>query len=90
VACRQLQLTQSHQNQDYRQADVDVVLSSRFGEQSDEEGDGGNGNGQWDGKTRWNHLPKVNVKAKRLGVIGNKLHDRIQKELNSYFPFPND
>jgi len=35
-------------------------------------------------------VPKVKVKAKQLGVIGSKLHDRIQKELDSYFPFPSD
>jgi len=67
---------------------VDVVLSSRSGEQSDEE-DGGN-NDQWDGKTSWDHLPKVKVRAEQLGVIGSKLHDYIQKELDLYFPFPSD
>jgi hypothetical protein len=55
---------------------VDVVLSSRSGEESDEE-DGGNNKDQWDGKTSWDHLPKVKVKAEQLGMIGNKLHDYI-------------
>lgn len=67
---------------------VNVVLLSHSGEQSDEEND--SDNGQWDGKTRWDHLPKVKVRAEQLGVIGNKLHDYIQKELNSYFPFHSD
>jgi hypothetical protein len=67
---------------------VNIVPSSRFGEQSDEDGCGGDG--QWDGKTQWDHMPKVKVKVEQLGVIGNKLHDRIQKELDLYFPFPND
>jgi hypothetical protein len=66
---------------------VDVVPSSHFGEQLDKEDDSGD-NGQWDGKTRWDHLPKVKVRAKQLGVIGNKSCDRIQKELDSYFLFP--
>ncbi len=60
--------------------------SSRSGEQSDSSGD----DSQWDGKTRWDHLPKVKVRAEQLGVIGNKLRDRIQKELNSYFLVLND
>jgi hypothetical protein len=51
---------------------VNIVPSSRSGEQSDEE-DGYGGDGQWDGKTRWAHLPKVKVRAKQLGVIGSKL-----------------
>jgi len=63
---------------------VNIVPSSRSGEQLDEE-DGYGGNGRWDGKTRWDHLPKVKVKAEQLGVIGNKLQDRI-----SYFPIPSD
>ncbi|CAK9223701.1 unnamed protein product [Sphagnum troendelagicum] len=37
---------------------IDVVLSSRSGERSNEE-DGGNNNNQRDGKTSWDHLPKV-------------------------------
>jgi len=68
---------------------VNIVPSSRSGEQSDEE-DGYGGDGRWDGKTRWDHLPKVKVRAEQLGVIGSKLRDRIQKELDSYFPFPSD
>ncbi len=68
---------------------INIVPSSRFGEQLDEE-DGYAGDGQWDGKTRWDHLPKVKVRAEQLGVIGSKLRDRIQKELDSYFPFPSD
>jgi hypothetical protein len=68
---------------------INIVPSSRFGEQLDEE-DGYGGDGQWDGKTRWDHLPKVKVRAEQLGVIGCKLRDRIQKELDSYFPFPSD
>jgi hypothetical protein len=68
---------------------VDVMPSSHFGEQLDEEDDSG-GENQWDGKTRRDHLPKVKVKAEQLGMIGNKLHDCIQKELDSYFPFLND
>jgi len=68
---------------------VDVVLSSRFGEQSDEENISGDDD-QWDGKTRWDHLPKVKVRTKQLGVIGSKLHNHTQKELTSYFPFPSD
>jgi hypothetical protein len=68
---------------------VDIVPSLCSGEQSNEE-DGVGGEGQWDGKTRWDHLPKVKVIAEQLGVINNKLCDRIQKELNLYFPFPND
>jgi len=68
---------------------VNLVPSSHFGEQSDEE-DGYGGDGQWDGKTRLDHVPKVKVRAEQLGVIGNKLRDRIQKELDSYFPFPSD
>jgi hypothetical protein len=39
---------------------IDVVPSSYFSEQSDEE-DGGNDNDQWDGKTHWDHLPRVKV-----------------------------
>jgi hypothetical protein len=39
--------------------------------------DGGGDDGQWDGKTRWDHLPKVKVRAKQLGIIGNNLRDRI-------------
>jgi hypothetical protein len=35
-------------------------------------------------------VPKVKVRAAQLGVIDNKLRDRIQKELDSYFPFPSD
>jgi hypothetical protein len=68
---------------------VNIVPSSRSGEQSDEE-DGYGGDGQWDGKTRWDHVPKVKVRAEQLGVIGNKLRNRIQKELDSYFPSPSD
>ncbi|CAM6070487.1 unnamed protein product [Sphagnum tenellum] len=68
---------------------VNTMLSSHFGEQSDEE-DRYGGDGQWDGKTRWDHVPKVKVRAQQLGVIGSKLRDRIQKELDSYFPFPID
>ncbi len=55
---------------------VNVVPSFHSGEQSDEE-DSSDGNGQWDGKTRWDHLPKVKVRAKQLGVVGSKLRDRI-------------
>jgi len=66
---------------------VDVVLSSCSGEESDEEDNGGD-DSQWDGKTHWDHLPKV--RAKQMGVIGSKLCDRIQKELDLYFPFPRD
>jgi hypothetical protein len=58
---------------------INIVPSSCFGEQSDEENDYG-GDGQWDGKTRWDHVPKVKVRAEELGVIGNKLCDHIQKE----------
>jgi len=65
------------------------VRQSRFGEQSDEE-DGYGGDGQWDGKTRWDHVPKVKVRAEQLGVISSKLCDRIHKELHSYFPFSSD
>jgi hypothetical protein len=65
---------------------VNIMPSSRFGKQSDKE-DGYGGNGQWDGKTRWDHMPKVKVRAKQLGVIDNNLRDHIQKELDSYFPF---
>jgi hypothetical protein len=36
---------------------VNIVPSSRSGEQLDEE-DGYGGDGRWDGKTRWDHLPK--------------------------------
>jgi hypothetical protein len=68
---------------------INVVLSSRSDEQSDKE-DGGNNNDQWDGKTSWDHLPKVKVRAEQLGMIGSKLHDYIQKELDLYFPFPSD
>jgi len=57
---------------------VNIVPSSHFGEQSDEE-DGYSGDGRWDGKTRWDHLPKVKVRAEQLGVIDNWLRDRIQK-----------
>jgi hypothetical protein len=42
---------------------INIVLSSCFGEQLDKE-DGYGGNGQWDGKTRWDHVPKVKVRAK--------------------------
>jgi hypothetical protein len=42
-----------------------------------DEEDGGSGDGQWDGKTRWDHLPKVKVRTKQLGVIGSKLRDHI-------------
>ncbi len=42
---------------------INIVLSSYFGEQLDKE-DGYGGNGQWDGKTRWDHVPKVKVRAK--------------------------
>jgi hypothetical protein len=55
---------------------VNIVPSSHSGVQSDEE-DGYGGNGQWDGKTRWDHVPKVKVRAEQLGVIGSKLRDRI-------------
>jgi hypothetical protein len=55
---------------------VNIVLSSRFGEQSGEE-DGYGGDGQWDGKTQWDHVPKVKVRDEQLGVIDNKLRDRI-------------
>jgi hypothetical protein len=41
---------------------VNIVPSSRSGEQSDKEDDYG-GDGQWDGKTRWDHVPKVKVRA---------------------------
>jgi hypothetical protein len=68
---------------------VNIVLSSRSGEQSNEE-DGYGGDGRWDGKTRWDYLPKVKVRAEQLGVISNKLRDHMQKELDSYFPFPSD
>jgi hypothetical protein len=51
---------------------VNIVPSSRSGEQSDEE-DGYGGDGRWDGKTRWDHLPKVKVRAEQLGVIDSKL-----------------
>jgi hypothetical protein len=68
---------------------VNIVPSSRSHEQSDEE-DGYGGDGQWDGKTRWDHVPKVKVRAEQLGMIGSKLRDRIQKELHSYFPFFSD
>jgi hypothetical protein len=64
---------------------VNVVSSYRSGEQSDEEDNSGD-NDQWDGKTHWDHLPKVKVKVEQLGVIDSKLRDRIQKELDSYFP----
>jgi hypothetical protein len=68
---------------------VNIMPSSRSGEQSDEE-DGYGGDGRWDGKTRWDHLSKVKVRVEQLGVIGSKLRDRIQKELDSYFPFLSD
>jgi hypothetical protein len=55
---------------------VNIMSSCCSGELSDEE-ESNNNDGQWDGKTRWDHLPKVKVKAKQLGVIDNKLHDRI-------------
>jgi hypothetical protein len=35
-------------------------------------------------------LPNVKVRVEQLGVISNKLHDYIQKELDSYFLFRND
>jgi hypothetical protein len=41
---------------------VDVMPSSHFGEQSNEE-DGNGSDGQWDDKTRWDHLPKVKVRV---------------------------
>ncbi len=41
---------------------VNIVPSSRSGEQSNEE-DGYGGDGQWDGKTRWDHVPKVKVRV---------------------------
>jgi len=65
---------------------VNIVPSSHSGAQSDEE-DRYGGNGQWDGKTRWDHVPKVKVRSEQLGVICSKLQERIQKELDSYFPF---
>jgi hypothetical protein len=68
---------------------VNIVPSSHSGEQSDEE-DGYGGDGQWDGKTRWDHVPKVKVRAKQLGVINSKLCNCIQKELDSYFPSPSN
>jgi hypothetical protein len=33
-------------------------------------------------------MPKVKVKVEQLGVIGNKLHDRIQKGVGLVFPVP--
>jgi hypothetical protein len=39
------------------------------------------------GMARWDHVPKVKVRVKQLGVIGSKLRDHIQKKLDSYFPF---
>jgi len=68
---------------------VNIMLSSCFGEQSDKE-DACGGDGQWDGKTQWDHMPKVEVRAEQLGVINSKLHDHIQKELDLYFPFLSD
>lgn len=35
-------------------------------------------------------MPKVKVRAEQLGMIDSKLCDHIQKELDSYFPFPSD
>jgi hypothetical protein len=52
---------------------INIVPSSRFSEELDEEDNYG-GNGQWDVKTRWDHVPKVKVKAEHLGVISSKLH----------------
>ncbi len=68
---------------------IDIVPSSCSSELSNKEDDD-DGDGQWDGKTRRDHLPKVKVKAKQLGMINNKLHDHMQKELDLYFPFPNN
>jgi hypothetical protein len=55
---------------------VNIVPSSRSGEESDKE-DGYGGDGQWDGKTQWDHVPKVKVRVEQLGMIGSKLRDRI-------------
>jgi hypothetical protein len=55
---------------------ANIVPSSCSSEELDEE-DGYGGDGQWDGKTQWDHVPKVKVRVKQLGVIGNKLRDRI-------------
>jgi hypothetical protein len=66
---------------------VNIMPSSRSGEQSDEE-DGYGGDGRWDGKTRWDHLPKVKVKAEQLGVIGNKLRESHPEIVGLIFPIP--
>jgi hypothetical protein len=46
---------------------IDVVPSSHSCEQSNKEDD--SGDSQWDGKTHWDHLPKVKVINEQLGVI---------------------
>jgi len=55
---------------------INIMPSSHPGEQSDEEDNYG-GDGQWDGKTRWDHVPMVKVRAEQLGVIDNKLRNCI-------------